>query len=141
MATEIQHHNCPNCGPSPFNVPAVNHVLHLLITLFSCGGWALVWFFLCNTRGYARCGSCGMTMKQAYRQAKSDWKKGVAEDRRLEVLRLNESGPAVGDRVKVTHGQHKGKFGTVTANDGQSATISDRKGRTLTLPISDFRVS
>lgn len=138
MAVEIQYHNCPLCGPSPYNVPKVNHVLHLLITVFTFGLWAFVWFWLAIWTGPPKCGSCGLTGKAAYRRAKQEWNQDVAEDRRLEALEFNERGPEVGERAKITGGAHKGKYGTVTANDGEFVTLTDKKGRAMTLPISDF---
>ena len=137
MATEIQHHNCPLCGPQPHNVPAVNHVLHFLITIFTFGAWAFVWFFLYASRGQATCGSCGLPWKAALRQAKKEEK---LEARELMRLEYNENGPEVGARVKITQGQHAGRFGTVTQNDGSIVTIADKKGKTMALPLSDFHI-
>lgn len=34
--------------------PPVNHVLHLLLTLVTCGLWAIVWFVLALSRPPAR---------------------------------------------------------------------------------------
>lgn len=138
MANEIVYHKCPLCGPSPYNVPAVNHTLHFLITVLSCGLWAFVWIFLAATRGKATCGSCGLPVKSAYRKAKKQWKRDVKEDRRLASLEYNQYGPEVGTRAKITGGAHKGKYGTVTANNGQFVTLTDKTGRAMTLPISDF---
>jgi 4'-phosphopantetheinyl transferase EntD len=142
MATETQHHKCPLCGPSPYNVPVVNHTLHFLISVFTCGAWAAVWFWLMIFNKQPRCGSCGRTWKGAKnevdRAARQNRKAEHTAGKRLAIQTYNQNGPPVGTRAKVMKGNHKGKFGTVTGNDGSSVTIADKSGRAITLPLSDF---
>ena len=141
MANEVQAHRCPLCGPSVYNVPTVNNVLHFLITVLSCGLWVFVWLWLSATLGTPRCGSCGFTSRQAYRRAKKEWKAEQREEKRLAIAERNLYGPEIGSRAKVTSGEHKGKFGTVTANDGRFVVITDKRGKGLQVPVADFKVT
>lgn len=43
-----------------FERPGINHILHLLITIFTCGWWGVVWVFLAIFGGgKAHCIACG----------------------------------------------------------------------------------
>jgi hypothetical protein len=60
MAT-IQKH-CSTCGqPRPFEKKEPNHILHFLISVFTCGGWVIIWLFLSfgNSFESPRCKFCG----------------------------------------------------------------------------------
>ena len=144
MAVRVEYHSCSLCGVQPFNVPTVNHVLHFLLSVFTAGAWVFVWVFLALTKGKARCGSCGLTLSSAYRKAKREYKSDLAEERKaeLEASRelFNNRGPEVGSRAKIASGPHKGRFGTVVANDGRNVTIADKNGKRMTLPIAAFRI-
>lgn len=163
MANHVEYRNCSLCGVQPFNAPRVNHVLHLLITAilvffgffgfgFGLGcilwpiavGWVVLWITLVMLRGNAKCASCGLSSRAAYRKAKRDYQQEVLEERNAERedarAYFNENGPEVGSRAKITSGPHKGKFGTVVSNDGFQITIADKAGRTMTLPISAFHI-
>lgn len=60
MGYETMHGFCRTCGrASVFQREAVNHILHLLITLFLCGLWAPVWLVLVILRPSYRCTNCG----------------------------------------------------------------------------------
>ena len=137
MATEIQHHNCPLCGPSAYNAESINHVLHLMITLFSCGLWAFVWIALVMFKSKPRCGTCGLEHYAALRQSR---KSDRSAEKEAQRLKYNAVGPQPGTRAKVTRGKHAGKFGSVIQNDGSRVTISDKAGKTMTLPLSDFSI-
>jgi hypothetical protein len=54
---------CDNCGRQVLvRMETPNHILHLLICLFCCGWWLVVWFILAmsaNSKGW-RCSRCGM---------------------------------------------------------------------------------
>lgn len=54
---------CQTCnGPRRFERPGLNHVLHFLITVLSCGLWAFVWLGLALFgQQPARCIVCGST--------------------------------------------------------------------------------
>lgn len=68
MATEEWQTYCPNCqGVRLGRREMPNHVLHFLITIFTCGLWIFVWGFeivwahhrpylcsVCGTRGLNR---------------------------------------------------------------------------------------
>jgi hypothetical protein len=45
--------------------PGTNHVLHLLMCVFTCGLWALVWLLITATTGNKpwRCSVCGMVSR------------------------------------------------------------------------------
>ncbi len=144
MANQVEYHNCSLCGVQPFNIPTTNHILHFLISFFSCGLWGFVWVFVAVFKGSARCSNCGLTPFVAYRKAKRKYKRERSSERKAEkraaISQFNESGPEYGSRAKVTSGTHKGRFGTVVLNDGVNVTIADKKGRKMTLPISSFRL-
>jgi hypothetical protein len=36
-----------------------NHILHFLITFFTCGAWALVWIIVAGKRRDFLCSTCG----------------------------------------------------------------------------------
>lgn len=159
MANHIECRDCSLCGVQPFNVPRVNHVLHLLVTAIlvffgffglACilwpiaAGWVVLWITLELLRGNAKCASCGLSSRAAYRKAKREYRSELSEERKAEREEaracFNENGPEVGSRAKVTSGPHKGKFGTVVSSDGAQITIADKAGRTMTLPISAFHI-
>ena len=122
--------NCPTCGVQPHTRSRPNHVLHLLLTVFTFGFWLIIWLFigLTSADGF-RCASCGNTEGQARRAHKRAWK---AEQKRKTPPKLKiDKTPKEGDRVKVVSGEHKGKFGRLMAIDAHSATIADKKGRAV----------
>lgn len=62
MAIQQASFFCPVCQQQRLftRQESVNHILHLLVTLFSCGLWAIVWFFVTvshNPRFH--CAQCG----------------------------------------------------------------------------------
>jgi len=52
--SKITPARCPHCNKEVLAVAVdeVNHILHLLVCLFSCGAWVIVWLLL----------SCGGTL-------------------------------------------------------------------------------
>ena len=60
MADEFANY-CSYCKTRKrFRSEGVNHILHLLITLFLCGLWAPVWLAICMfDKGEAICTECG----------------------------------------------------------------------------------
>ena len=50
---------CQNCGVVTINQRVPNHLLHLLLTLFTFGWWALVWIVLLCTNKPWHCTRCG----------------------------------------------------------------------------------
>ena len=146
----VEYHNCPLCGVQPFNAEKVNHILHLILSILTGGLWLVVWIFLAISRDAPTCAKCGLPAAQAKRQEKKGQREQEqAHRRRLKMLtqkreeearqRFNRQGPSVGERVKVTKGRHKGKFGKVVANEQGAITIADKAGHTMTLPLSEFR--
>ena len=50
---------CPLHGPVLGRREAPNHVLHFLITFFTCGLWGIVWLLTSLSRGDYACPTCG----------------------------------------------------------------------------------
>lgn len=44
---------------------APNHVLHLIVTLFTCGVWVIPWIFFSMNQGY-HCPQCGKTLSSTF---------------------------------------------------------------------------
>jgi len=62
MAYEQYHGVCPYCQRHTiFQREAINHILHLIVSLFLCFLWVPVWILLTLTRGHWRCSLCGYT--------------------------------------------------------------------------------
>jgi len=67
--TQLPTRTCQHCGAqtTPYSMtrPGVNHVLHLLATVFLCGLWAPVWAVMAlnDTGGvYWVCSHCDKVM-------------------------------------------------------------------------------
>lgn len=57
---EITRRWCPTCEDHvAMERPQVNHVLHFLISMFTCGSWVFVWILLALTNFNWRCRVCG----------------------------------------------------------------------------------
>lgn len=51
---------CPECDRRVRVVADTpNHILHLLLTVFTVGAWLLVWIIFCLFSGTYRCSRCG----------------------------------------------------------------------------------
>jgi hypothetical protein len=57
MKTQKYCKSC--CCRSLAERPDTNHILHFLITMFTCGLWVVVWFILAMQGGRFRCSKCG----------------------------------------------------------------------------------
>lgn len=55
---------CARCGPVLGQKEGVNHVLHAILSIFTCTLWMWVWgfLFLVNLATSYRCQRCGMTV-------------------------------------------------------------------------------
>ncbi len=136
MAHRVEYHHCENCRDvMPFNKDVANHVLHLLVSIFTCGLWVIAWAIIALSSGEMRCGNCGNTLGAGKREGKKKRKQEAKEYIHEQLL---EHGPPIGERVKVLRGEHKGKFGKVTAKDGQTITLSDKAGRTIQVQTYDI---
>lgn len=52
--------DCPRCRTQVMaSRKTTNHVLHLLLTMFTCGAWVIVWFLASLRCGGWRCTRCG----------------------------------------------------------------------------------
>ena len=64
MATEEWETYCPQCRRVVLGRrDKPNHILHFLITFFTCGLWAIVWIYLgifAESKPF-RCPTCGTT--------------------------------------------------------------------------------
>lgn len=66
VSYEQTHRPCRLCGkPTIHYRKGTNHVLHLLITVFTCGWWAIVWFLMAFKIGGWRCQECGAGSRSA----------------------------------------------------------------------------
>jgi hypothetical protein len=60
MATEQTQRYCPSCQRNVMATRAgTNHILHLLLTVFTAGCWLLVWVLSSIRFGGWRCTFCG----------------------------------------------------------------------------------
>ena len=53
---------CPTCNQRRmYAKPGINHVVHALVSVFTCGLWLLVWIIviIANSSKSYRCQSCG----------------------------------------------------------------------------------
>ncbi len=61
MKSTIQGY-CQYCKQKrPFDKEGVSHILHLLLTIFTCGLWIIMWIFIVimNELANYRCRECG----------------------------------------------------------------------------------
>ena len=60
MATDHKMLKCKTCGkPTMHLVERPNHILHLLLTVFTFGLWLIVWLFMGMSEKKATCAVCG----------------------------------------------------------------------------------
>lgn len=60
MGTEKSSAFCDNCGRQvSIERQSVNHILHLLLSVLTCGLWLLVWASKSSEKKAWRCTSCG----------------------------------------------------------------------------------
>jgi len=65
MATDQKMLKCTNCGkPTMHLVERPNHILHLLLTVFTLGLWIIVWLFIGMSEKKATCTVCGNRYKR-----------------------------------------------------------------------------
>ena len=50
---------CKSCGDVMVRRKTANHVLHLLLTVFTAGLWLIVWVLTAIRIGGWRCANCG----------------------------------------------------------------------------------
>jgi rubrerythrin len=71
MATEHSQRYCPVCRKNVLAIRQdINHIVHLLLTIITCGIWAIFWIgFAVDQTGWPwRCPNCGeKTIKTAKR--------------------------------------------------------------------------
>jgi len=63
MGTEQASAYCKNCNKQVLvtrNTP--NHILHLLLSLVTCGLWLLVWWSMSSEKKPWRCSQCGLSL-------------------------------------------------------------------------------
>ena len=60
MSDETTFDFCKRCGRQVMiSRPGTNHILHLLLTILTCGFWLVIWI-LCSIKiGGWRCTQCG----------------------------------------------------------------------------------
>lgn len=126
----------------PHNKSVTNHILHLILTLLTFGFWAIIWILIGTCSGTMKCGGCGQTPQiaraQARRDARKESKRIKSQQERAKEAYFLTKGPPTGQRLKVTGGKHKGKFGTVTENQNPIITLADKRGRTIKVHVSEL---
>ena len=62
MGVRVVRRFCPDCGQQrPFEKQSLNHVLHLILSVITVGGWIIVWLILAVLNAFKpmRCRECG----------------------------------------------------------------------------------
>jgi len=60
MAVKQKSAWCPVCNQQRlFIAPKPNHILHLLLSIFTLGIWLIVWLLIGGKTGPYRCSVCG----------------------------------------------------------------------------------
>ena len=60
MGVQVKSGHCPACGKQQkVERQGRNHILHLLLTIFTFGIWGFVWGMLLVTGEHWRCTECG----------------------------------------------------------------------------------
>lgn len=64
MPTKQTMDYCEKCGKQTLHIQQTpNHILHLLLTLFTICLWAIVWILIAVSTGRAQCTECGTEQK------------------------------------------------------------------------------
>ena len=50
---------CKKCGDVIVRRKTANHILHLLLSVFTMGFWLVIWLLVAIQIGGWRCGTCG----------------------------------------------------------------------------------
>ncbi|MGH7531008.1 MAG: hypothetical protein ACREMN_11550 [Gemmatimonadales bacterium] len=65
MSTDQKMLNCKSCGkPTLHLVQRPNHILHLLLSVFTAGLWLIVWVLVSMGEKKASCTVCGTRYKR-----------------------------------------------------------------------------
>ena len=128
MAVRVEYHHCENCEDvMPHNRRVPNHILHLIVSILTGGLWIIVWILSSVSIGSnMKCGNCGLSPSKGRRTGQRRRKREYKEEEAAEHDRFLVEGPEIGERLKVLRGQHKGKFGTVSEKQGDTATLIAR---------------
>ncbi len=63
--TTIKRGYCSTCSsPVKIERPRPNHILHLLLTILTCGAWSLIWISIGGRVGGWHCTECGSDKEQ-----------------------------------------------------------------------------
>ena len=142
MARDFFYQHCPNCDQvQPHNTTKVNHILHLLLTIFTAGLWLIVWLGVSVTFGKrkATCAGCGFTPRTARRVVRREDRREKKLQQKREREAAETALPFRGQRVKVVNGPHKGKLGTAASVEEGIVTIADKANRTIEVDASMVR--
>lgn len=64
---------CRDCEKDTRHEKNINHILHLLLTLLTCGLWGVIWIFIAVTEGF-HCDQCGrLNSKTELLVSKVNW--------------------------------------------------------------------
>ncbi len=62
MSMQYKGGQCLNCGgPRKVERKGTNHILHLLLSVFTFGFWVIIWVLVAIKFGGWRCSTCGST--------------------------------------------------------------------------------
>ena len=65
MATEQVMRECNRCGkPTLHLIQQPNHILHLLLSLVTFGGWLIIWFLIGQSAKEYQCTMCAKPSRQ-----------------------------------------------------------------------------
>lgn len=78
-----------------------------------------------------KCGNCGLSPSKGRRAGRKRRNREYKEEEADERDRFLVEGPEIGGRLKVLRGQHKGKLGTVSEKQGDTATLTDGAGHSI----------
>ena len=119
---------CTCCGKNTLHEmdpPQVNHILHLIVSLFCCGCWLPVWLLLAitePTRWY-RCTVCGQIMgkpsPQELQMSEQERQRVIAANRRDAEARAAKRSEAIG---AAADGAKRGIASVATAALGAAKT-------------------
>lgn len=60
MSVEYSTGFCKNCGKKKKLVrKGTNHILHLILSIITCGFWIIIWILASIFKDHWRCDTCG----------------------------------------------------------------------------------
>ena len=66
MADQKASGKCRVCGDVLVTRAGTNHILHLILTLITCGFWLLIWILASVKIGGWKCSQCGRSASRSF---------------------------------------------------------------------------